>query len=47
MQPDVTATLTDREHAAAINTFMRLFGDVMSTDEAIRRLAPVAGRKTA
>jgi ureidoacrylate peracid hydrolase len=47
MLSDGTSTLTDEEHAGALNTFMMFFGDVMSTDEAIKRLAPVAGRKTA
>jgi ureidoacrylate peracid hydrolase len=47
MLSDGTATLTEEEHAGALNTFMMFFGDVMSTDEAISRLAPVAGRKTA
>jgi ureidoacrylate peracid hydrolase len=31
----------------ALNTFMMFFGDVMSIDEAIAWLTPVAGRKTA
>jgi ureidoacrylate peracid hydrolase len=44
---DGTATWSDEEHAGALNTFMMFFGDVMSIDEAIARLAPVAGRKTA
>jgi hypothetical protein len=38
--------LTDEEHAGALNTFMLFFGDVMSTNEVIRRMAPVADRKT-
>jgi hypothetical protein len=32
---DCNATLTDEEHAAALNTFMMFFGDVMTGDEAI------------
>jgi ureidoacrylate peracid hydrolase len=47
MLSDATATLTEEEHAGALNTFMMFFGDVMSIDEAITRLAPVAARKTA
>jgi ureidoacrylate peracid hydrolase len=47
MLSDGTATLTDAEHAGALNTFVMFFGDVMSTDEAIARLAPVVDRKTA
>ncbi len=47
MLSDGTATMTDEEHAGALNTFMMFFGDVMSTDDAITRLIPVAGRKTA
>jgi ureidoacrylate peracid hydrolase len=46
MLSDGNATLTEEEHAGALNTFMMFFGDVMSTDEAIRRLAPVARCKT-
>jgi len=43
MLSDGNATLTDEEHAGALNTFMMFFGDVMSTDEAITRLAPGRG----
>jgi ureidoacrylate peracid hydrolase len=39
MLSDGNATLTEEEHAGALNTFMMFFGDVMSTDEAITRLA--------
>jgi ureidoacrylate peracid hydrolase len=39
MLSDGNAALTDEEHAAALNTFIMFFGDVMSTDEAITRLA--------
>ncbi len=42
---DCNATLTDEEHAAALNTFMMFFGDVMTGDEAVARLnAAPAGR---
>jgi ureidoacrylate peracid hydrolase len=47
MLSDGNATLTDEEHAAALNTFLMFFGDVMTTDEAIARLVPAAQRKTA
>ena len=47
MLSDGNASLTDEEHAAALNNFLMFFGDVMSTDEATARLVPVAKRKTA
>ncbi|MGH8734664.1 MAG: isochorismatase family protein, partial [Burkholderiales bacterium] len=47
MLSDGNASLTDEEHAAALNNFLIFFGDVMSTDEATARLVPVAKRKTA
>jgi ureidoacrylate peracid hydrolase len=47
MLSDATAAWTDEEHAASLNTFQIFFGDVMTTDEAITRLAPVARSKTA
>jgi ureidoacrylate peracid hydrolase len=47
MLSDGNATWTDEEHAASLNNFPLFFGDVMTTDEAIARLAPVASRKTA
>jgi ureidoacrylate peracid hydrolase len=47
MLSDGTATLTEEEHAGALNTFMMFSAMLMRTDEAISRLAPVAGRKTA
>jgi ureidoacrylate peracid hydrolase len=47
MLSDGNASLTDEEHAASLNNFLVFFGDVMTTDEAIARLAPVAQRKTA
>jgi ureidoacrylate peracid hydrolase len=42
MITDGNATLTDVEHAAALNSFAMYFGDVMSTDQAIARLRPAA-----
>jgi ureidoacrylate peracid hydrolase len=47
MVSDSTAAFTDEEHAGALNTFMLFFGDVMSTNEAIGRMAPVSDHKTA
>ena len=47
MLSDGNASLTDEEHAAALNNFLFFFGDVMTTDEAMARLAAVAQRKTA
>jgi len=41
MVADANATLTDAEHAGALDTFMMFFGDVMDTDETIARLVPV------
>lgn len=47
MLSDGNATWTDEEHAGTLNTFMLFFGDVMTTDEAIGKLVPVAQRQTA
>jgi ureidoacrylate peracid hydrolase len=47
MLSDANATHTDEEHAAALNTFLLFFGDVMTTDDAISKLVPVKERKTA
>ena len=47
MLSDGNASLTDEEHAAALNNFLLFFGDVMTTDEAVARLAPVERRRTA
>jgi len=47
MVSDSTAAFTDEEHAGSLNTFMLFFGDVMSTNEAIGRMAPVSDHKTA
>ena len=44
MLSDANAALTDEEHAASLNNCMLFFGDVMNTDEAIAKLAPVASR---
>jgi ureidoacrylate peracid hydrolase len=40
MLSDATATWTDQEHAATLDSFLLFFGDVMGTDEAIGRLIP-------
>jgi len=40
MLSDATATLSDEEHAAALNNFLVSFGDVLTVDEAIERLTP-------
>ena len=47
MLSDANATLTDEEHAAALNGFQISFGDVMTVDEALARLAPAAKRSAA
>lgn len=47
MLSDGNASLTDEEHAASLNNFLIFFGDVMTTDEAVSRLVPVAQRRTA
>jgi ureidoacrylate peracid hydrolase len=47
MLSDANASLTDEEHAAALNNFLLFFGDVMTTDEAVARLVPVERRRTA
>ena len=46
MVSDANASLTDEEHAAALNNFQIYFGDVMSTDDAVARLVPTARRST-
>lgn len=38
MLSDANATITDEEHAAALNTFAMFFGDVLSVDEAMSRM---------
>lgn len=47
MLSDGNAAQTDAEHAASLNNIAIFFGDVMSTEEAIARLAPVAQLKSA
>ena len=47
MLADGNAGRRDELHAGALNNFQLYYGDVMSTDEAISRLAPVAARKSA
>ena len=47
MLADANATWTDEEHAATLNNFMLFFGDVMTADDAIGRLVPAKGRKSA
>jgi ureidoacrylate peracid hydrolase len=47
MLSDGNASLTDEEHAASLNNFLVFFGDVMTVEEAVARLVPVAQRKTA
>jgi ureidoacrylate peracid hydrolase len=47
MLSDANATLSDEEHAASLNTFAMFFGDVMTVEEAVSRLVPVAARKRA
>ena len=47
MLADANATWTDEEHAATLNNFLLFFGDVMTADEAIGRLVPAKGRRSA
>ncbi len=47
MLADANATWSDDAHAATLNNFALYFGDVMTSAEAIGRLAPAASRKTA
>jgi ureidoacrylate peracid hydrolase len=47
MVADGNASLTDEEHAASLNNFLCVFGDVMTTDEAIDRLVPAQARRSA
>ena len=42
MLSDATATWTDKEHTATLDSFLLFFGDVMGIEEAIGRLIPVA-----
>jgi ureidoacrylate peracid hydrolase len=47
MLSDANATLTDEEHAAALNGFQVSFGDVMTVDEALARLVAAEKRSAA
>ena len=47
MVSNCNATSTDEEHAAALNGFQISFGDVMTVDEVLARLAPAAKRSAA
>ena len=47
MVADCNASLTDEEHAASLNNFLCVFGDVMTTDEIIGRLVPAETRRSA
>lgn len=47
MLSDANATLTDEEHAAALNGFQVSFGDVMTVDEALARLVPAEKKSAA
>jgi ureidoacrylate peracid hydrolase len=47
MVADGNASLTDEEHAAALNNFLVFFGDVLTTDDVIGRLVPAEARQTA
>jgi ureidoacrylate peracid hydrolase len=47
MLADGNAAWTDEEHAATLDNCALFFGDVMTTNEAVARLVPVAQRKTA
>lgn len=47
MVADGNASFTDEEHAATLNNFLMFFGDVLTTDEVIARLAPIEARRFA
>ena len=47
MVADGNASFSDEEHAATLNNFLLFFGDVLTTDEVIARLAPVEARRSA
>jgi ureidoacrylate peracid hydrolase len=47
MMADGNASSSDEEHAASLNNFISYFGDVLTTDEVIARLAPAAARRSA
>jgi ureidoacrylate peracid hydrolase len=40
MVSDANAAVTDDEHNATLGNILRIFGDVMSTDEVVERLVP-------
>jgi ureidoacrylate peracid hydrolase len=40
MVSDANAASTDDEHNATLANILRIFGDVMSTEEVIERLSP-------
>jgi ureidoacrylate peracid hydrolase len=44
MVSDANAAASDEEHNATLANMLRIFGDVMSTDEVIARLTPAATR---
>jgi ureidoacrylate peracid hydrolase len=45
MLSDANATQTDEEHAATLNTFHSIFGDVMTVEEACARLVQPASAR--
>jgi ureidoacrylate peracid hydrolase len=47
MLADANAAATDAEHAAALDAVALFFGDVMTVAEAVARLQPAVGRKSA
>lgn len=47
MVADGNASLTDEEHAATLNNFLCVFGDVLTTEEVIGRLIPAEARRSA
>jgi ureidoacrylate peracid hydrolase len=47
MVSDGNASLSDEEHAATLNNFLCVFGDVMTTDEAVGRLVTAEARRSA
>ncbi len=47
MLSDANATLSTQEHAATLNTFAMFFGDVLTVDQAIAKLVPVAAVRSA
>lgn len=47
MISDANAGMTDEEHNASLGNVLRIFGDVMTTDETIERLQPAAKARAA